>query len=97
MSYIYECLAEHRKSLGSFVRFSFSPLVQRLLLQPVIRRGDAAAKPHIGKALGVLEKSVKGLCQSRPTAGETRILSSSMAIPDPADLSRSRATPPSPD
>jgi hypothetical protein len=51
MPYIHECLAEPRKSLGSFVRFSFSPLVQRLLLQPVIRHVDAGPNHTSGKPL----------------------------------------------
>src|SRR5262249_32695567 len=53
-----------------FVRSSFSLFVQRLLLQPVIRHIDAAAKPHPGETFGIVQKVIKDLGQSRSSAGK---------------------------
>src|SRR5262245_60228426 len=57
-------------SLCGFVGSSFPLLVQRLLLQPVIRHIDAAAKPHPRETFGIMEKVVKDLGQSWSSAGK---------------------------
>ena len=40
------------------------------LLQPILRHVDAAAKPHAGVSLHVLQKILDDLRQSGPSAGE---------------------------